>query len=70
MVLEKKTFYKLPKAKKMSYGVESVSFSGGFLWNNLDDSIKQEPTLAHFKNRIKSLAGDQSTCRICQKVSN
>ena len=25
-----------------------------FLWSTLDDSIEQEPTLARFKNKIKS----------------
>ena len=48
-----KSLSKLPKAKTTSYGIESLSFRGSFLWNTLDDSIKQEPTLSHFKNKIK-----------------
>ena len=62
----KKNLCKLPKAKAISYGVESISFRGSFLWNTLDDSIKQGPTLARFKNKIKSSAGDKCTCRMCQ----
>ena len=64
--LRKKNLCKLPKAKGTSYGVESLSFRRIFLWNTLNDSIKHEPTLARFKNKTKSWAGEQCTCRICQ----
>ena len=37
--------------KLLSYGAESLSFRGSFLWNTLDDTVKQEPKLAHFKNK-------------------
>ena len=50
--LKEKNLCKLPKAKKISYGVESLSFRGSFLWNTLDDNVKPEPTLARFKNKI------------------
>ena len=50
----KKSLCNLPKSKTTSYGV------------TLNDSIKQKPTLAGFKNKIKNWAGDQCTCRICQ----
>ena len=50
--LRKKNRCKLPKAKTISYGVESLSFRGSFLWNTLDDNVKQELTLACFKNKI------------------
>ena len=64
--LRKQNHCKLPNANTTSYRVESVSFRGRFLWNTLDDNIKQELTLACFKNKIKRWAGDQCTCRICQ----
>ena len=38
--LRTKTFCKRPKAKTTSYGIESLSFRGRFLWNTLEDSIK------------------------------
>ena len=53
--LRKKNLCKLPKAKPTSYEVESISFREGFLWNTLNDSIKQEPTLARFKNSKKQV---------------
>ena len=77
--LRKKNLCKLPKAisyilylisylisKTISYGVESLSFRGSFLWNTLDDNVKQEPTLARFKNKIRNWAGEACTCRICR----
>ena len=68
--LRKKNLCKLPKAKTTSYGVESLSFRGSFLWNTLDDNVKQEPTLARFKNKIRNWAGEHCTCRICQNMNN
>ena len=38
--LRKKNLCKLPKAMTTSYGVESLSFRGSFLWNTLDDNVK------------------------------
>ena len=61
-----KNLYKLPKAKTISYGVESSSFRGSFLWNALGDNVKQEPTLARFNNKIRNCAGECCTCKICR----
>ena len=63
--LRKKNLCKLPKAKTIPYEVESLSFRGSFLWNTLDDNVKQELTLARFKNKIRNWAGEPCTCRIC-----
>ena len=64
--LRKKNLCKLPRVNTTSFGVESLSFRGSFLWNTLDDSIKQEPTLVRFKNKIRNWAGEHCTCRICR----
>ena len=37
---------------------------GSILWNTLDDSAKNEPTLSAFKKRIKNWAGHKCTCKI------
>ena len=34
-----------------------------FLWNTLDDSIKNEPTLQAFKHKIKMWSGKECICR-------
>ena len=67
--LRKKNLCKLPKAKTISYGVESLSFRGSFLWNTLDDNVKQDPTLARFKNKIRNWAGEPCTCIICRNIT-
>ena len=57
---------KLPRIKTLGFGLDSLSFRGSFLWNTLDDSIKQVPTLSHFKKRIKDWTADRCTCKICR----
>ena len=57
---------KLPTIKTLGFGLESLSFRGSFLWNTLDDSIKQKSTLSAFKKRIRDWAGDKCTCKICR----
>ena len=57
---------KLPTIKTLSLGLKPLSFRGSFLWNTLDDSIKQVPTLSCFKKRIKDWTADRCTCKICR----
>ena len=51
--LRTKNLCKLPTAKTKSFGLESLYFRGTFLWNTLDNSINNEPTLLVFKNKRK-----------------
>ena len=54
---------KLPLTKTQGYGQqESRSFRGSLLWNNLDDSVKNEPALSVFKKRIQDWVGNKYTC--------
>ena len=55
-----------PHPLDTGYGQESLSFRGSFLWNTLDDTIKNQPTLTTLKKRIKDWAGDKCTCKICR----
>ena len=55
--LRTKNFCKLPTIRSESFGLQSLSFRGSFLWNTVDDSIKNEPTLLAFKNKIKNWSG-------------
>ena len=57
---------KLPIIKTLGFGLDSLSFRGSFLWNTLDDSIKQVPTLSRFKKRMKDWTADRCTCKICR----
>ena len=39
-------------------------FRESFLWSTLDDSMKNEPIVLAFKNKIKSWSGKEYTCSI------
>ena len=39
--------------KAMKFGMELLSFIGSLLWNNLNDEIKELPTVANFKQRSR-----------------
>ena len=41
--------------RKINNGQRAISFRGPKLWNNLKLDVKQAPTLATFKRRVKSL---------------
>ena len=59
-----KTLCKLPTIRSTNFGMESVSFRGSFLWNTLDDSIKNELTLLVLRIPILSdsfIASDQES---------
>ena len=64
--LRTKNLRKLSTTKSTSFGLESLSFRGSFLWNTPDDSIKNELTLQAFKNKFKMWSGKECTCRICR----
>ena len=57
---------RIPKARTSSYRIESLSFLGRKLWNNLPDDFKNIKTLASFKRKIKGW-NDNCYCRLCRK---
>ena len=59
---------KLPTIRSTSFGLESLSFRGSFLWNTHDDSVKNEPTLLAFKNKMQNWSGKEWSCRICREL--
>ena len=46
---------KLPPIKTMSFGLDSISIRGSFLWNTLDNDIKREETLACFPEEDRQM---------------
>ena len=56
----------LPITKMTKFGMESLSFRGSLLRNNLNDEIKKLPTVATFKTKIKTWIGEQCNCKICK----
>ena len=64
--LRAKHLCKLPITRTIKFGMESLSFRGSLLWNNLNDEIKELLTVASFKTKIKTLAGEPCNCKICK----
>ena len=50
----------------MKFGMESLSFRGSILWNNINDEIKELSTVASFKTKIKTWMGEKCNCKICK----
>ena len=64
--LRTKHLCKLPITKTKKFGMESLSFRGSLLWNNLDDEIKELSTVTSFKTKIKTWNGEKCNCKICE----
>ena len=60
--LRTKHLWKLPITMTIKFGMESLSFRGSLLWNNLNDEIMELPTVASFKTKIKTWTGE--TCKL------
>ena len=57
---------RIPKTRTSRHGIESLSFLGCRLWNNLPDEFKSIKTLKSFKRQIKGW-NDNCNCRLCRK---
>ena len=66
--LRTKHLCKLQSTKTIKFGMESLSFRGSILWNNLNDEIKELSTVASFKTKIKTWMGGKCNCKICKKL--
>ena len=57
---------RIPKTQTSRHGIESLSFLGSKLWNNLPDELKNIKTLPSFKRHIKEWK-DNCNCRLCRE---
>ena len=48
-----KQFLQVPKFKLKTYGSRSFSYVAPYLWNKLPDTIRQAPSPATFKSKLK-----------------
>ena len=55
----------LPRARTISYGLNSFHFKGSMTWNNLPDTIKNCVTKEKFKAELKIQKVIKCTCHIC-----
>ena len=61
--LRTKHLFKLAITRTVKFGMESLSFRGSLLWNNLNNEIKELPTVASFKTKIKTWAGERCSSK-------
>ena len=64
--LRNKVLCTLPQVHTNRYGLNSLSFRGSILWNNLKDEIKRASTLTNFKMLITKWDGKVCNCLICK----
>ena len=56
----------LPQANTVRYGLNSITFRSGILWNKLPNNLKNITTLNAFKEKIKSYSSPDCTCLLCK----
>ena len=54
-----------PKVNTIKFGINSFSYQGSKLWNNLPVHIKSAQTLSQFKSRIHEWEGPACLCGSC-----
>ena len=64
--LRNKLLMRIPKTQTSRHGIESLSFLGSKLWNNLPEELKNIKTLPSFKRQIKGWK-DNCNCRLCRE---
>ena len=64
--LRNKLMMRIPKTQTSRHGIESLSFLGSKLWNNLPEELKNIKTLPSFKRQIKGWKVN-CNCRLCRE---
>jgi len=52
------------------YGIDTLSFLGPKIWNNIPDNIKVSRSLDEFKSKIKNHIPINCPCRLCKTYIN
>ena len=55
----------LPPARSSRYGITSLAFRGGLLWNSLPSNVKQSQNLEELKLKLKNLGNIHCICVVC-----
>ena len=55
----------LPSTSTVAFGMMSICFRGSILWNSIPDVIKSSETIASFRKKIKTWAGEECDCKLC-----
>ena len=62
----KKSNYKLPAVKTVSYGLESIRYLGPKIWKLVPDELKELTSIELFKKKVKCLKFEHCPCNLCK----
>ena len=61
-----KNLFTLPEASTITYGLHSFTYRASSTWNNINDKIKESPSVPAFKRELKQLI-IKCSCKLCHK---
>ena len=64
--LRNKDLLRIPKFQTITYGANSISYRGSYLWNSMPDVVKSCERVLSFKRKLKECNGRTCTCRVCK----
>ena len=60
----------LPPYNTISFGKQSIRYTGPKVWNSLPNNLRQTTSLKEFKNLISTWSGTNCTCSLSAAISN
>ena len=64
--LRNKRCWKIPNARSVHYGTETIRYRGPKTWEVVPPAIKNSKSLREFKVKIKGWNPEGCTCRLCK----
>ena len=64
--LRNKDLLRIPKFQTITYGANSISYRGSYLWNSMPDVVKSCERVLSFKRKLREWNGRTCTCRVCK----
>ena len=64
--LRNKDLLRIPKFQTITYGANSISYRGSYLWNSIPDVVKSCERVLSFKRKLREWNGRTCTCRVCK----
>ena len=58
----------LPKFNTKTFGKNSISYKGAYIWNDLPSDVRNAISLSDFKNIIKNWNGPFCQCKMCDRL--
>ena len=52
--------------RSLKYGIDAIPYCASQLWQQVPIDLREAPSLALFKNRIKTLKCEDCSCRFCK----